>query len=125
MLTQLALLPLLAITVTGVTSETNDSDVVVEVATSEPVPARVARPMVGPHLLYVFVDGATPADAVFKNGAHPIVARTRSRYTKLEVPLDPGCAAASRQRSRPCRRGFAWSSPAARTLAQSRRPKGR
>jgi len=90
MLTQLALLPLLAVTVTGVTSETNDSDVVVEVATSEPVPARVARPMVGPHLLYVFVDGATPAEAVFKNGARPIVARTRSRYTKLEVPLDPG-----------------------------------
>ena len=90
MLTQLALLPLLAVTVTGVTSETHDSDVVIDVATSEPVPARVARPMTGTSLLYVFVDGATPDRAVFENGDHPIAARTRTRYTKLEIPLDPG-----------------------------------
>ncbi|HJX63472.1 MAG TPA: hypothetical protein VJ860_05905, partial [Polyangia bacterium] len=90
MLTQLALLPLLAVTVTGVTSETHDSDVVIDVETSEPVPARVARPMTGTSLLYVFVDGATPDRAVFENGDHPIAARTRARYTKLEIPLDPG-----------------------------------
>jgi flagellar biogenesis protein FliO len=90
MLTQLALLPLLAVTVTGVTSETHDSDVVIDVATSEPVAARVARPMTGTSLLYVFVDGATPDRAVFENGDHPIAARTRTRYTKLEIPLDPG-----------------------------------
>ena len=90
MLTQLALLPLAAITVTGVTSEHHDSDVIIDVATSEPVPAHVARPMAGHRLLYVFVDDATPTDAVFENGEHPVVARTRPRYTKLEVPLDPG-----------------------------------
>jgi flagellar biogenesis protein FliO len=90
MLTQLALLPLAAITVTGVTSESHDSDVIIDVATSEPVPAHVARPMAGHRLLYVFVDDATPTDAVFENGDHPVVARTRPRYTKLEVPLDPG-----------------------------------
>jgi flagellar biogenesis protein FliO len=90
MLTQLALLPLAAITVTGVTSEHHDSDVIIDVATSEPVPAHVARPMAGHRLLYVFVDDATPTDAVFENGDHPVVARTRPRYTKLEVPLDPG-----------------------------------
>jgi flagellar biogenesis protein FliO len=90
MLTYLALLPLAAITVTGVTSETHDSDVIVEVATSEPVPARIARPMTGHRLLYVFVDDATPTEEVFENGEHPVVARTRPRYTKLEVPLDPG-----------------------------------
>jgi flagellar protein FliO/FliZ len=90
MLTQLALLPLAAITVTGVTSETHDSEVIIDVATSEPVPAHVARPMAGHRLLYVFVDDATPTDAVFENGDHPVVARTRPRYTKLEVPLDPG-----------------------------------
>ena len=90
MLTQLALLPLLAVTVTGVTSESHDSDVVIDVATSEPVPARVARPMTGDRLLYVFVDGVTPERAVFENGDHPVAARTRTRYTKLEIPLDPG-----------------------------------
>jgi flagellar biogenesis protein FliO len=90
MLTQLALLPLLAVTVTGVTSETHDSDVVIDVATSGPVPARAARPMTGTSLLYVFVDGATPERAVFENGDHPVAARTRARYTKLEIPLDPG-----------------------------------
>ena len=90
MLIQLALLPLAAITVTGVTSENHDSDVIIDVATSEPVPAHVARPMAGHRLLYVFVDDATPTDAVFENGDHPVVARTRTRYTKLEVPLDPG-----------------------------------
>ena len=90
MLTQLALLPLAAVTVTGVTSETHDRDVIVEVATSEPVPVRVARPMVGNRLAYIFVDDATPMREVFENGEHPVVARARSRYTKLEVPLDPG-----------------------------------
>jgi flagellar protein FliO/FliZ len=90
MLTQLALLPLAAITVTGVTSENHDSDVIIDVATSEPVPARIARPMAGHRLLYVFVDDATPTEEVFENGEHPVVARTRPRYTKLEVPLDPG-----------------------------------
>jgi flagellar biogenesis protein FliO len=90
MLTQLALLPLAAITVTGVTSENHDSDVIIDVATSEPVSARIARPMTGHRLLYVFVDDATPTEEVFENGDHPVVARTRTRYTKLEVPLDPG-----------------------------------
>jgi flagellar biogenesis protein FliO len=90
MLTQLALLPLAAVTVTGVTSEIHDGDVIVKVATSEPVPARVARPMVGNRLAYIFVDDATPEREVFENGEHPVVARARSRYTKLEVPLDPG-----------------------------------
>ncbi len=90
MLTQLALLPLAAVTVTGVTSETHEGDVIVEVATSDPVPARVARPMVGHRLAYIFVDDAIPMHEVFENGDHPVVARTRARYTKLEVPLDPG-----------------------------------
>jgi flagellar biogenesis protein FliO len=90
MLIHLALLPLAAITVTGVTSENHDSDVIIDVTTSEPVPAHIARPMAGHRLLYVFVDDATPTDAVFENGDHPVVARTRTRYTKLEVPLDPG-----------------------------------
>ena len=90
MLTQLALLPMLAVTVTGVTSETQDSDVIIEVATSEPVPASVVRPMAGHRLLYLFVDNASPEREVFENGEHPVVARTRTRYTKLEVPLDPG-----------------------------------
>jgi flagellar biogenesis protein FliO len=90
MLTQLALLPLAAVTVTGVTSETQEGDVIVEVATSEPVPARVARPMVGHRLAYIFVDDATPTRELFENGDHPVVARARARYTKLEVPIDPG-----------------------------------
>ena len=90
MLTQLALLPLLAVTVTGVTSDAHDSDVVIDIATSEPVPVRAARPMTGHSLLYVFVDGTTPEREVFDNGDHPIAARTRTRYTKLEIPLDPG-----------------------------------
>jgi flagellar biogenesis protein FliO len=90
MLTQLALLSLLAVTVTGVTSENHDSDVVIDVETSEPVPASAARPMTGHSLLYVFVDGTTPDREVFENGDHPVAARTRSRYTKLEIPLDPG-----------------------------------
>ena len=89
MLTQFALLPLLAVTVTGVTSENHDSDVVIDVETSEPVPASAARPMTGHSLLYVFVYGTTPDREVFENGDHPITARTRSRYTKLEIPLDP------------------------------------
>ena len=90
MLTQLALLSLAAVTVTGVTSTTHDNDLTVEVATSEPVAARAVRPMSGHRLVYLFVDDATPAQDVFENGDHPVVARTRSRYTKLEVPLDPG-----------------------------------
>lgn len=90
MLTQLALLPLAAITVTGVTSETQDGDVIVEVTTSEPVPARAARPMVGHRLAYIFVDDTSPVRELFENGNHPVVARTRTRYTKLEVPIDPG-----------------------------------
>ena len=90
MLTQLALLPLAAITVTGVTSETQDGDVIVEVTTSEPVSARAARPMVGHRLAYIFVDDTSPVRELFENGNHPVVARTRARYTKLEVPIDPG-----------------------------------
>jgi len=90
MLTPLALLPLAAVTVTGVTSEIRDNDLTVEVATSEPIAARTVRPMSGHRLVYLFVDDTTPSQEVFENGDHPVVARTRPRYTKLEIPVDPG-----------------------------------
>jgi flagellar biogenesis protein FliO len=90
MLTQLALLSLAAVTVTGVTSATHDTDLTVDVATSEPIPADAVRPMSGHRLVYLFVYDTTPAREVFENGDHPVVARTRPRYTKLEVPVDPG-----------------------------------
>jgi flagellar biogenesis protein FliO len=90
MLTTLALLPLAAVTVTGVTSENRDNNLTIEVATSEPMPAHAVRPMSGHRLVYLFVNDATPAQDVFENGDHPVVARTRPRYTKLEIPIDPG-----------------------------------
>src|SRR5512141_3090489 len=90
MLTPLALLPVLAVTVTGVTTQTQDNAITVDVATSEPVaPARV-RPMAGHRLLDLFVDDATPEQEVFRSGARTITARARSRYTKLEIPINAG-----------------------------------
>ena len=128
MLTQLALLPMLAVTVTGVTSETQDSDVIIEVATSEPVPASVVRPMAGHRLLYLFVDNASPEREVFENGEHPVVARTRTRYTKLEVPLDPGvrCQEPAAVETLPSglRVQFSCGSNAAAAVAGQGRPPG-
>jgi hypothetical protein len=90
MLTQLALLPILAVTVTGVTSQSRDNEVVVDVSTSEPIPPSRIRPMAGHRLLYLFVNDSTPAQEVFANGKHSVTARARTSYTKLEIPLDPG-----------------------------------
>jgi len=102
MLTHLALLPLAAITVTGVTSENHDSDVIIDVATSEPVPAHVARPMAGHRLLYVFVDDATPTDAVFENGDHPSWPARARATPSSKFRSTPACAATSLLSSRPC-----------------------
>jgi flagellar biogenesis protein FliO len=90
MLTPLALLPVLAVTVTGVTTQTQENAIIIDVATSEPVaPARV-RPMAGHRLLYLFVDDATPEQEVFRSGGRTITARARTRYTKLEIPVNAG-----------------------------------
>jgi flagellar biogenesis protein FliO len=90
MLTQLALLPLLAVTITDVTSTTRDTDVIVDVTTSEAIAPGAVRPMTGHRLLYLFVNDATPAETVFANGKRPVTARARTNYTKLEVPLANG-----------------------------------
>ncbi|HEX7598444.1 MAG TPA: flagellar biosynthetic protein FliO [Polyangia bacterium] len=90
MLTQLALLPILAVTVTGVTSQARDTEVVVDVTTSEPISPSRIRPMAGHRLLYLFVNDSTSAQETFANGKHSVTARARTSYTKLEIPLDPG-----------------------------------
>jgi flagellar biogenesis protein FliO len=90
MLTQLALLPVLAVTVTGVTTQAQDDGFTVEVTTSEPIAAGRIRPMAGHRLLYLFVDDATPEQEVFRAGGRTVTARARSRYTKLEIPLNAG-----------------------------------
>jgi flagellar biogenesis protein FliO len=90
MLTQLALLPVLAVTVTGVTTQAQDDAITIEVATSEPIAAGRIRPMAGHRLLYLFVDDATPEQEVFRGGGRTVTARARSRYTKLEIPLTAG-----------------------------------
>jgi hypothetical protein len=51
MLTQLALLPVLAVTVTGVTTQAQDDAITIEVTTSEPIAAGSIRPMAG-HSIY-------------------------------------------------------------------------
>ena len=125
MLIQLALLPLLAVTVTGVTSEAHDGDVIIDVATSEPVPARAARPMTGHSLLYVFVDGATADREVFDNGDHPSRLAPARAIPSWKFPWIPACAAANPRASRPRSQGCAYSSLAARARACPRRRKPR
>lgn len=90
MLTPLALLPVLAVTVTGVTTQTQDNSITVDVATSEPIAPHRVRPMAGHRLLYLFVDDATPEQEVFRSGSRTITARARTRYTKLEIPVNAG-----------------------------------
>jgi flagellar biogenesis protein FliO len=88
MLTPLALLPVLAVTVTGVTTQTQDNGITIDVATSEPIAPTRVRPMAGYRLLYLFLDDTTPEQEVFRSGARTITARARTRYTKLEIPLN-------------------------------------
>jgi flagellar biogenesis protein FliO len=90
MLTPLALLPVLAVTVTGVTTQMQDNAITIDVATSEPVAPSRVRPMAGHRLLYLFVDDATPEQEVFRSGGRTITARARTRYTKLEIPTNAG-----------------------------------
>ncbi len=90
MLTQLALLPVLAVTITGVTTQTRDDGVTVDVTTSEPIAPGRIRPMTGHRLLYLFVDDTTPERETFQSGDRTITARERSLYTKLEIPMATG-----------------------------------
>jgi flagellar biogenesis protein FliO len=90
MFTPLALLPVLAVTVTGVTTQSRDDGLTIDVATSEPVAPGRVRPMAGHRLVYLFVDDATAEQETFRSGSQTITARERSRYTKLEIPMAAG-----------------------------------
>jgi flagellar biogenesis protein FliO len=90
MLTPLALLPVLAVTVTGVTAQSHDDQLTIDVATSEPIAPGRIRPMTGHRLVYLFVDDATPEQEEFTSAGRTITARARTRYTKLEIPTPAG-----------------------------------
>ena len=93
MLLALSFLPLTAVLIQDVRTETSASSVTVDVATSEPVARADVRGVVsGAHRIWVYVQGTTAARSAFGSSAQPIVVYPRARYTKLEISTPARCS---------------------------------
>jgi len=86
------LLPLAAVLINDVKTETAEGALMVEISTSDEVAAsdiRVASG--GPHKMFVYLDGSAAKQSTFGEGADAIVVHPRLRYTKLEIPTPERC----------------------------------
>jgi flagellar biogenesis protein FliO len=83
---------LAAVLINDVKADASGGAVTVEIATSDPVaPSDVRVSSSGSRRLYVYLDGSTPQRMTFGEGPGTIVAYTRHRYTKLEIPTTDRC----------------------------------
>jgi flagellar biogenesis protein FliO len=93
MFLHLACLPLAAVLINDVRSESAGDAITVDVATSEPVSRADVRGVSGgSRRMFVYVQGAQAGRKSFGSGPEAIVVHPRARYTKLEIPTDGRCA---------------------------------
>jgi flagellar protein FliO/FliZ len=93
MFLHLACLPLAAVLINDVRSESAGGAITVDVATSEPVARADVRGVSGgPRRMFVYVQGTQASHRSFGSGPEAIVAHARARYTKLEIPTDGRCS---------------------------------
>jgi len=93
MFLHLACLPLAAVLINDVRTESSDGAITVDVATSEPVELSDVRSVSGGlRRMFVYLQGAQPSRKAFGSGSGSVVAYPRARYTKLEIPTDGRCA---------------------------------
>ncbi len=93
MFLHLACLPLAAVLINDVRSESSGDVLTVDVATSEPVAGADVRGVSGgPRRMYVYVQGTSASRKSFGSGPEAILVHPRVRYTKLEIPTDGRCA---------------------------------
>jgi flagellar biogenesis protein FliO len=93
MFLHLACLPLAAVLINDVRSESANGSITVDVATSEPVARADVRGVSGgPRRMFVYVQGSQASRKSFGGGPDSIVVHPRARYTKLEIPTDGRCA---------------------------------
>lgn len=92
MFLHLACLPLAAVLINDVRTESSGGAMTVNVATSEPVASADVRGVSGGgRRMFVYVQGAQASRKSFGGGADTVVVHPRSRYTKLEIPTDGRC----------------------------------
>jgi len=93
MFLHLACLPLAAVLINDVRTQSTDGALTIDVATSEPVSRADVRGVSGgPRRLYVYVQGAQASRSSFGSGSESVFVHPRARYTKLEIPTDGRCA---------------------------------
>jgi flagellar biogenesis protein FliO len=93
MFVQLACLPLAAILINDVRTESSGGAMTVDVVTSEPVDRSDVRGVSGgARRMFVYVQGAQAARKSFGGDSDAVVVHPRARYTKLEIPTDGRCA---------------------------------
>ncbi len=93
MFLHLACLPLVAVLINDVRSESSGDVLTVDVATSEPVARADVRGVSGgSRRMFVYVQGTSASRKSFGSGPEAIVVHPRARYTKLEIPTDGRCA---------------------------------
>jgi flagellar biogenesis protein FliO len=92
MFLHLACLPLAAVLINDVRSESAGGAITVDVATSEPVAREDVRGVSGgSRRMFVYVQGSQASRKSFGSGPEAIVVHPRARYTKLEIPTDGRC----------------------------------
>ena len=92
MFLHLACLPLAAVLINDVRTQSVDGALTVDVVTSEPVSRADVRGVSGgPRRLYVYVQGAQASRSSFGSGSESVFVHPRARYTKLEIPTDGRC----------------------------------
>jgi flagellar biogenesis protein FliO len=93
MFIHLACLPLAAVLINDVRTESSGGAMTVDVATSEPVSIADVRGVSGgPRRMFVYVQGAQASRKSFGGDSDAVVVHPRARYTKLEIPTDGRCA---------------------------------
>ncbi|HEX7499521.1 MAG TPA: flagellar biosynthetic protein FliO [Polyangia bacterium] len=93
MFLSLACLPLAAVLINDVRSESSAGAITVDVATSEPVDRADVRGISGgSRRIFVYLQGTQAGRKSFGSGPEAIVVHPRARYTKLEIPTDGRCA---------------------------------
>ena len=93
MLLPLVYLPLAAVLINDVRTESSDGAITIDVATSEPVAREDVRGVsAGSRRMYVYLQGTQASRKSFGSGPESVVVYPRSRYTKLEIPTDGRCA---------------------------------
>jgi flagellar biogenesis protein FliO len=93
MFVSLACLPLAAVLINDVRTESSAGSITVDVATSEPVARADVRGVSGgARRIFIYLQGTTAGRQSFGRGSESVVVHPRARYTKLEIPTDARCA---------------------------------